>query len=212
MSRPLERFDFASASKLAKVVRTPAGGVRLAAVIARAGVLTYEDGTRELVTPDELARADSLASLRDAPVTVGHPPAEFYGGSSMVTPESYRELTVGHVSGEPRVVGDHVVAEIVVMDATAIARIDAGELVEISAGYGLRLEEAPGVFRGERYDAIQRNRTYNHIALLPAGSGRAGPTVRLRLDSRRAPHRHTHHQDVIDGREPPVDISTRFRR
>lgn len=208
----LERFDFARASRLTNARRTSAGGVRVRAAISRAGVLVYEDGTRELLPPEELTRADALASLRDAPVTIGHPPAEFYGGSAMVTPQSYRELSVGHVSGAPIIEGDHVLAELVVMDAGAIARIDAGELVEISAGYRLRLEPTPGVFRGERYDAIQRQRVYNHLALLPPGGGRAGPTVGLRLDGRARPSARIHHDDTIAGREAPIDLTTRYRR
>jgi hypothetical protein len=42
---------------------------------------------------------------------------------------------------------------------------------------------APGVWQGQHYDAVQRKIRGNHVALGPKGWGRAGPEVRLRLDS-----------------------------
>lgn len=174
----------ADVGRLQKLQRTSSGGVRVPAAIARVGVLTYHraDGSvvREFVPPEELEHNDSLATLRDAPVTIGHPE----GGSRMVSSATYRKDAVGHVSGLPRVDGGHVVAELAVQDEDAIRRIDAGELREISAGYRVMIDPTPGVYEGQRYDAVQRRRTYNHAALLPSGSGRAGATVALRVDEK----------------------------
>lgn len=167
--------------RLARAQKT-AVGVRVEAVIARAGILTYQraDGTtvRELLPPEEAGRLDSLKSLRDAPVTVMHPG----GGTRMVSPETYRSDAVGHVSGEPRFDGTNIVADLAIQEAGAIARVDAGELVENSAGYRCYIDPTPGVWKGERYDQVQRLRTYNHTALLPAGMARAGRSASLRLD------------------------------
>src|SRR5690606_36395618 len=52
----------------------------------------------------------------------------------------------------------------------------------LSPGYTCRIDETPGthpIFGP--YDAIQRDRVYNHVA--HTDSPRGGPTVRLRVDS-----------------------------
>jgi hypothetical protein len=170
------RFD---AGRLGKAERTPQGGARVAATLTRAGVLTYRnpDGTtrKELRPPDEVFRTDSLATLRGAPVTIGH--------VALVTPANFRELVRGHVSDEVRRDGAFVTSSLMLQDDEALTRIDAGELVELSAGYTLDYLPEPGTYKGERYDGVQRNVRYNHVALLPAGGGRAGRDVGLRLDS-----------------------------
>lgn len=172
------RFD---AGTLGKVERTPTGGVRVPAHVTRVGVLTYvrRDGTtvREYRPADEVFHADSLATLADAAVTVAHPPA------GKVTPETFRTDAVGYVREPGRADGHLVRAQLVLQDAAAIARVDAGELVELSCGYACVIDPTPGVTPdGERYDQVQRAIRYNHVALLPRGGGRAGPDVRLRLD------------------------------
>jgi hypothetical protein len=173
------RYD---AGRLGKVERTPTGGVRIPARVARAGVLTYRnaDGTtrREYRPPEEVFHADSLRSLADAVITVGHP------SQGKVSPATFREQAVGHVRGEGRRDGDFVAGELAVLDAVAIARVDAGELVELSSGYDVLYDATPGVTpQGERYDGVQRQIRHNHLALLPPGGGRSGREVALRLDA-----------------------------
>ena len=55
-------------------------------------------------------------------------------------------------------------------------------LRELSLGYNLRLEETPGVWEGQPYDAIQRDIVINHLALV--GQARAGEQARLNIDAR----------------------------
>lgn len=52
--------------------------------------------------------------------------------------------------------------------------IDAGK-IELSPGYQCSWDFTPGIFNGERYDAIQRNIRGNHLALVE--EGRSGPDV-----------------------------------
>lgn len=171
------RFD---AGRLGKIERTPQGGVRVPAALTRTGVLTYRnpDGStrRELRPADEVFRADSLATLRSAPVTEGH--------GAWVTPENYQSAALGHVSDSSvRRDGDLVSAELVIQSGVALPRLDSGDLHELSCGYALDYDPTPGVWNGERYDGVQRNIRYNHVALLPPGAGRAGRDVALRLDA-----------------------------
>lgn len=52
---------------------------------------------------------------------------------------------------------------------------------ELSCGYTVTLDETPGEWQGQKYDAVQRQIKYNHIAIVKAG--RAGPHARLNMDS-----------------------------
>jgi uncharacterized protein len=172
------------AGRLAKAEKVPGGGVRVPATIAVAGVLTYyrADGVRrELLPPEEASRLESLRTLRDAPVTLGHPTTDD-GKRRMVTPATFQKDSIGHVSGEPRSDGQRVMAELVIGEAAAVSRADSGELVELSAGYTVLIDPTPGEWNGHRYDAVQRRREYNHVALLPRGGARAGEQASLRLD------------------------------
>lgn len=176
MSARVHRQNFAG--KVAKVRPSPTGGLLIDAAIARAGVLKYSDGTREwfeLLPDEEVFAPESMATLRGSAVTVEHPP-------KMVDAETWAELSVGHPTGEPTRDGDFLVLPLAVQAARAVAKVNAGELHDTSAGYTCQLDPTPGVWRGERYDARQIALRYNHVALLPEGAGRAGTDVSLRLN------------------------------
>lgn len=165
--------------KLSKAKRTPQGFVRVDGRLTRVGVLEYTraDGSiqRELRTGDEVFRADSLASLDGAPVTDLHP-------SVMVSADNAQALARGHVRAVKRD-GNFVAAELTVQTSELINKIDAGERSEISCGYTCEFDPTPGVWHGQRYDGVQRNIQYNHVAIGPSNWGRAGSEVALRLDS-----------------------------
>jgi hypothetical protein len=167
--------------KLDKMARTPLGGARVPASLTRTGVLRYRqgDGTvrRELRLPEEVFHADSLETLRGAPITVGHP----YSIGGLLDAGTYRAHTVGHTE-DVRQDGKTLVAgNLCVQDGPTADRIDRGELSDVSLGYQCRMDETPGVWNGEPYDAIQRGIRYNHTALLAPNTSRAD--VGLRLDA-----------------------------
>ena len=144
--------------------------------LTRTGVFTYRnpDGTqrREYRPPEEVFRADSLASFALAPVTNDHPPEN-------VTSRNARKYAVGSVGENVRQDGEHVAAQLVVFDQAVIDAMAAGKR-DVSCGYECDLDETPGVTpSGERYDAIQRNIVGNHLAIVSVG--RAG-TARVRMD------------------------------
>lgn len=206
------RVDFSSLAPIDKLERTPTGGIRVPANIGRDGLLRYQraDGSVriEFRPPEEAFAAASLESVADAVVTVGHPP------DALVTPRTVRQYGVGHVRGPGARDGSHVVAQLAVLDASAIDRIATRDLVEISSGYTCLFEPTPGTTaNGERYDGVQRSIRYNHVALLPAGAGRAGRDVKLRFDGAEVrlepeePELQTRNdamKETIDGREYTV--------
>lgn len=186
----VDRFD--RSGRLGTVSRTPTGGVRIPATVARTGVQEYatHDGQmrREYRPSDEVGHADSLASFAAAAVTIGHP-------GRAVTPDNWDRLSVGTVSDRgARLdaleghIEQWVYTDLLIQRADAIVLADAGKLEELSVGYSCELDETPGTSpAGEKYDAIQRNIRANHVALLERGCARAGSHARLRLDGSQEP-------------------------
>ena len=150
--------------------KTDEGFIRDSPIVGRTGILIYQnaDGTerREYRPPEEAFKADSLNSLLGKPITIGH--------KAMVTSKNAGKVNpVGTVLSEGRQDGNAIRADIVIYNLDTAAR-------ELSCGYSLTTDETPGTTpEGERYDAIQRNIVYNHIAVVP--KGRAG-IARLNMD------------------------------
>lgn len=187
-----QRFDFA---EIGKVELLSTGALRIPAVLGRVGVFSYiRDGktVRELRPPDEVFRADSMATLSSACVTDKHPPRE----KAWVTPDNWKEHAVGHVADGVRQDGNLLRGHVVVQDAEMIRMIQAGERKELSPGYKpLNLDATPGrydastgkygpdVTTGVEYDVVQRDIFYNSMGIGPSGWGRQGSAVALRLDA-----------------------------
>lgn len=158
--------------------RSPAGFIQTPAYLTRTGVLTYRkpDGSvvRELRHPEDVFNADSLATLAGVPLTNNHP-------TRLVDIKNIRNLAVGYIGDTIEPEGEFVKAKMVtIFDEKTILDAESGK-VELSCGYEAELEEVPGVYEGEEYDVRQRNIVYNHVSIVD--DGRAGPNVRLRLDS-----------------------------
>lgn len=174
----VQRFDVMG--RTGRVRRTQVGGVRVDARLTRVGVLPYTlaDGSvrRELRHPDEVFNADSLATLQSAPVT------DLAHHRALIGPHNWKEANLGHTENI-RTDARYVEGELVINDAATAADVENAKLSDISCGYECKLDFTPGVFEGERYDAIQRLIRYNHVAVLPKGRGRAGTDVGVRLDS-----------------------------
>lgn len=173
----VRRFDVGA--ELAPPVRMPNGFLRVEAYLTRTGVFDYRraDGSviREYRPPEEVFHPDSLASFELMPVTLEHPPVGLLG------PENAHQFQVGAVGHLTRA-DARVKGAIVVTDAKAHATLAAGRKHQISLGYTCDLDMTPGTSpEGERYDAVQRRIVGNHCAFTDVG--RAGPDVRVRMDS-----------------------------
>lgn len=169
------RYDVGT---LAKASKTPQGFLRADATITRTGVFSYRlpDGKvrKELRLPEEVFKQDALDSFAGMPVTDEHPP-------KMLTAENAGDYARGHLGDDVKRAGDHVVTKMLVTDAGLIAKMEAGEKRQLSCGYACELDETPGEYGGEKYDAVQRDIRGNHVAVVKVG--RAGPSARVHMDA-----------------------------
>lgn len=172
----VQRYD---RGQLRPARRMPDGRARVDAYITRTGVFGYPDGRggvrRELRHPDDVHDRASLDSFRRVPVTNDHPDV------GLVNARNARRYTVGMTGDSVQPDGEHVATELDVFDAETIDAMDRGK-TQLSGGYTCDLEMQSGVdpMFGP-YDARQRNIRGNHVAIVD--TGRAGPTVRARMDS-----------------------------
>jgi hypothetical protein len=128
------------------------------------------------VPEDELQNEESIKSLEGKPISIGH-----------IWQKMGNIDSVGNIAGEPKYdpVTKMLTADILITEKEAVDRItkasnSSDKLVDQSAAYRSKISWVPGVSpEGEKYDGIQRNILYNHVALLGKGRGRAGEDVRI---------------------------------
>lgn len=173
--------------KLSKVIRldslplnqtyyTPEGYLVDRPILTSTGIFEYHnpDGSirRELRLPEDVFDPESLKSYKGRPIIITH-------DAGLVTKDNVADNQIGTVLTEGYRSGDDVRAEIIIHDTDEMR---AAGLKELSLGYNLDLEEKPGEWEGQHYDAIQRNIRINHLALVR--EARAGEQARLNIDSR----------------------------
>lgn len=171
------RFDFNGSSGEFK--RTAQGFLRVSARLTKTGIFKY-DKSCEYRSEEEVFRADSIESLRGAPVTDLHPSER--GSDGFLTPANAKNHIVGITESVERD-GSYLKGSLIIFHEDAIKAIESGERQEISLGYKCRLEPTSGSVNGEAYDAVQRDIIVNHVAIGPKGWGRAGPDCAIRIDS-----------------------------
>lgn len=112
----------------------------------------------------------SMMSLAGRPVTRGHPPAG-------VSADNWKDLTVGQMGGVIKRDGEHVMAPMAIMDASAVKEVMGGAR-GLSAGYTVGITAADGVAEdGTPYQYKQSGELrFNHVAYLPDNNPRAGNT------------------------------------
>lgn len=184
--KTVQRFDIA---EIKKAARTPQGFLKAPVRATRTGIFVYKDAkgneVRELRLPEEVFTKPSMESLVMIPITNNHP-YEFV--------DSFNAKT--HMVGYT---GENVYKDedtflsttAIITDERTIKEVESKEKEQVSLGYKAALEMKNGFWNGkaitengtddERFDAIQRDIRYNHLAVVPAG--RAGADVKLRLDS-----------------------------
>lgn len=153
------------------------GRLIASATLTRTGIFVYRlaDGSvrREYRPLTEVSKQDSLDTLKLAPITNLHPPV-------MVDATNAKDFCVGQVGQDVTLDGTNVVSTVVINDASTIRELETGSKRDVSCGYVCDLDESPGTTPdGTRYDAVQKNIKYNHLAVVPVG--RAG-NARIRMD------------------------------
>lgn len=161
---------------LGKATYTEEGYLRDRPILTSTGIFEYKnpDGTvrRELRLPEEVFAPESLKSYLGKPIIITH-------NAGLVTKDNVHDEGVGTILSEGIRDGDDVRAEIIIHNTDEWKR---SGLKELSLGYNLDLDETPGVWNGQPYDAIQRNIRINHLALVV--EARAGDQARLNIDGR----------------------------
>ena len=155
---------------------TAEGFLKVDAICTRTGVFNYvnPDGTlrRELRHPDDVCKQDSLKTMEMIPITLLHPQER------VVTSENSQALSKGMTGETVTVDGKFIKSRLLVTCQDAIDNV-LGGMQELSLGYGVELVEEAGEYNGERYDFLQTDIVYNHLAIVP--SGRAGKEARIVL-------------------------------
>lgn len=145
-------------------------------VVTSVGIFIYHnpDGSerRELRLPEEVFAEKSLASYKGKPVIVTH-------DAGYVDTDNVKEESIGTILSEGYRDGDDVRTEIIIHDTDSLKKY---KMRELSCGYNLRLDETPGIWEGQPYDAIQRDIEINHLALVD--KARAGEQARLNIDGK----------------------------
>lgn len=171
------RVDFTD-RKLGKVKKTDEGYLTGVAPVAKVGILTYflSDGTtrRELVNEDTLFNLDSMGTLKMKPVTDQHPPERSLDSRTV------KRRKVGFTGENIQRSGEYLMVPVTITDHDAVENVDGGRR-ELSPGYMVDLLLEPGEFNGQRYDAVQLSRRYNHLAVCDRARG--GSDLKLQLDA-----------------------------
>ncbi len=120
---------------------------------------------------EELSRPETLASLRLMPLIdkhemlgEGETPAEDKGIHGVIGEQIYFDY------GEEKIKGNIKIHSTYLMD-----KIDNQGIKELSGGYRADHDFTPGIYKGQKYDAIQKNIDFNHVAVVDLG--RMGSTV-----------------------------------
>ena len=162
--------------------KTAEGFLVARAPVTSIGIFSYRnpDGSerRELRLPEEVFNADSLASLRLKPLTLLHP-------EEAVTPENIEALQVGSVGSDVTTDSYRVYVSLAATKKDGIDAVENGTARSLSCGYTCDIDWTSGKWMGMKYDCIQRNIRYNHVALVPAP--RAGDGNTIRMDSAGTP-------------------------
>lgn len=145
-------------------------------ILTSTGIFEYTnpDGSvrRELRLPEEVFSPESLKTYKGKPIIITH-------DAGLITKDNVHENAVGTILSEGYRSGNDVRAEIIIHDTD---EMKSAGLKELSLGYNLDLDETPGEWEGQPYDAIQRNIVINHLALVL--EARAGEQARLNIDGR----------------------------
>jgi hypothetical protein len=168
---------------------TEANGVLAVPAIAAKEMVYDYDGLKILKPFDELKAAALFCS--GIPVTREHPK------SGIVTD---RREVLGFFR-DPVAEDGQLRGILEIADKDLIADVKNKKLSEVSAGFFCALDRNPGEFKGEQYDAVQRNVFLNHIAVVEHGRCSLAQGCGINLDAYAYPMP----PDVIDKLDAAIE-------
>lgn len=128
-------------------------GVLTADCVATAAMVQDYDGMKVLKCPDELKLAVDFA--RQIPICHKHPE------DGIVTEQDQVKGWTSPVAYDAE--RERVACGVEIVDAELVKAIEDGK-TDVSIGFFCDLDKTPGEFKGEKYDAVQRNIVLNHLA------------------------------------------------
>lgn len=147
-------------------------------IVTTCGIFEYRrpDGTirRELRLPEEVFSKESLATYKGKPIVITH-------DAGLITKDNVDAAGIGTILSEGYQDGNNVRVEIVIHDTDAMRRY---KMTELSLGYKLTLDETPGEWNGQQYDAVQRDIRINHLALVDEARAGDEACLSVRLDNK----------------------------
>lgn len=121
---------------------------------------------------------ETINSFKSKPVTVLHP-------DELLSAETAKNELVGMTRDNLRSDGKFIIGDILIMDKDAIELIGEGTK-ELSLGYSADIIWCPGTSEDGDYDAIMKNYSGNHVAIVP--NGRCGSECKI-TDSKTNPNK-----------------------
>lgn len=176
----LDTFDETKLLLTSDIEKTPEGYLKTRAIVTNTGIFNYlmKDGTilRELRDNDEVFNEESLNSLKNIPLTDGHPP-------ETITSENAKKYQVGFTGSDVRQNGHAVSIDLTFTDKNMIEKIESGEKRALSCGYEAKLDYSVAgqyYFGNNMVDAMQKHIRYNHVAAVE--NGRAGDLAKIPIN------------------------------
>ncbi len=145
-------------------------------IVTSCGIFEYKnpDGSirRELRLPEHVFSEKSLETYEGKPIIITH-------DAGRVNKDNVDNVNVGTMLSKGYQDGNDVRVKIVIHSIDDVKR---SGLRKLSLGYDLILDETPGEWEGQPYDAIQTEIKVNHLAIVD--KARAGEQARLNIDSK----------------------------
>ena len=91
--------------------------------------------------------------------------------------EGETQTADGAIFGEVRADEPYLKADLIIYNKDLIAKIEAGEVVELSPAYEADIEAIEGSYNGESYSYLQKLKEVNHLAVVEVG--RSGSDLRI---------------------------------
>jgi hypothetical protein len=170
------RLDISNFSVESSCIDVNENNIVLTAYPTKAGVFTYREGDKvinELRPESEVFKSDSMDTLKMKPLS------EMHNGAQLSFDNVAKNIK-GYTGEKIEVEGDKLKCNVAIFDKETIKKVLSKELVQLSTGYQCDFINQPGIYKGKKYDRIQKNIVYNHISCVD--KGRAGD-CEFKLDS-----------------------------